>query len=221
MSWKRAAPLSGIGFVVLFIAGVAVSSVPGNTASDKAWLAAYATHAKQAQHLATGVLLVLAGLSLMSFFVYLWTETNAARPVQHRSPLPIVAAGVSAAAIATGGVAMAASSGSSLLFSQPIPGADVLRLSNDLGFAMVSVAGMLAASLSIVTVSTQARAVGLFGRGLTRLSAVVAVVLLASVVFVPIVALLIWMVIVAVVLMRRQARTEPVAAYHPAVSSHA
>lgn len=71
MSLKRAAPFSGIAFVVLFIASIIVSSVPKDTAGDKAWIAAYATHAKQAGHLATGVLLVLAALCLMSFLTHL------------------------------------------------------------------------------------------------------------------------------------------------------
>jgi hypothetical protein len=43
MSFKRAARFSGIAFIVLFIASVVVSSVPKDTAGDKAWLAAYAT----------------------------------------------------------------------------------------------------------------------------------------------------------------------------------
>ena len=50
---------------MFFLASVLVSTVPKDTASDGAWLAAYATHAKQAGHLATGVLLVIAALSLM------------------------------------------------------------------------------------------------------------------------------------------------------------
>jgi len=202
MTWRRVAPYSGIAFVVFFLAGVAVSSVPSNTASDKAWLAAYATHAKQAGHLATGVLLVIAALSLMSFLTDLWTRVVDARDPQAVSPLPVVAAGVSAACIAAGGILMAATSGSALLYSQPIPGADILRLGNDVGFAMVGVAGMLAAALSIACLSVQARAAGIFGTRLTRFSLAVAVVLLASVAFVPIVALPIWLVAVTVTLNR-------------------
>jgi hypothetical protein len=208
MSWKRAAPLSGIAFVVFFIAGVGVSSVPKDTATDKAWLAAFATHSKQAQHLATGVLLVLAALSLMSFLTYLWTRVCAAGQPRSFSPLPIIAAGVSAACIATGGVLMAGAAGSALLYSQPIPGADVLRLSNDVGFAMVSVAGMLAAALSIACIAVQARAAGVFGVSLARFSTIVAVVLLASIAFVPIVALLVWLIVVATTLMRKPAARE-------------
>ncbi len=202
MTWRRVAPHSGIAFVVFFLAGVAVSSVPRNSASDRAWVAAYATHAKQAEHLATGVLLVIAALSLMSFLTHLWTRVVEARDPQAVSPLPVVAAGVSAACIAAGGMLMAAASGSALLYSQPIPGADVLRFANDAGFAMVGVAGMLAAALSIACVSVQARAAGIFGARLARFSLAVAVVLLASVAFIPIVALPIWLVAVTVTLKR-------------------
>jgi hypothetical protein len=202
MNWRRVAPYTGIAFVVFFLASVAVSSVPSDTASDNAWRTAYATQSKQAGHLATGVLLVLAGLSLMSFLTYLWTRVVEARDSQAVSPLPVVAAGVSAACIAVGGVLMAAASGSALLYSQPIPGADVLRLGNDAGFAMVGVAGMLAAALSIACVSVQARAAGIFGARVTRFSLVVAVILLASVAFVPILALPIWLLAVTVTLNR-------------------
>ncbi|MFZ0040306.1 MAG: hypothetical protein WAK93_03300 [Solirubrobacteraceae bacterium] len=202
MNWRRVAPYSGVAFVVFFLASVVVSTVPSNTASDHAWLAAYATHAKQAGHLATGVLLVLAALSLMSFLTHVWTRVTEARDPQAVSPLPVVAAGVAAACIAVGGMLMAAPSGSALLYSQPIPGADILRLCNDVGFAMVGVAGMLTAAFSIACLSVQARAAGIFGARLARCSLAVAVVLLASVAFVPILALLIWLVAVTVTLNR-------------------
>lgn len=202
MSWRRVAPYSGVAFVVLFLAGVAVSSVPSNTASDHAWRAAYATHAKQAGHLATGVLLVIAALALMTFLTHIWTRVTDARGTYAVSPLPVVAAGVAAACIAAGGILMAATSGSALLYSQPLPGADTLRLTNDAGFAMVGVAGMLAAAFSIACLSAQARAAGIFTARLARFSLAVAVVLLASIAFVPIVALLIWMVTVTVTLNR-------------------
>ena len=71
---------------------------------------------------------------------------------------------------------MAAVSGSALLYSQPLPGADVLRLTDSLGFAIVSVAGMPAAAVSIAGVSLQARSAGVFSVRLTRLGLVVAAV---------------------------------------------
>jgi hypothetical protein len=202
MSSRRLAPLSGIAFAVFFLASVVASSVPKNTASDAKWVAAYATHGKQAGHLATGILLVLAGLSLMTFLTYLWRQVIATGGSDDLSPLPVVAAGVSAACIAAGGVLMAAPSGAALAFSQPIPGAELLRFANDVGFGMVGLGGMFAAAFSIACLSVQARTAGLFSPRLARLSQLVALVLLASIAFVPIVALVIWLVLVAVKLMR-------------------
>ena len=224
MNWRRVAPYSGIAFVVFFLASVVVSSVPKDTASDQAWRAAYATHAKQAGHLATGVLLVIAALSLMTFLTHIWTRVTEARDPRAVSPLPVVAAGVAAACIAAGGILMGAMSGSALLYSQPIPSAEILRLGNDVGFAMVGVAGMLAAALSIASLSVQARAAGIFGARLARFSLAVAVVLLASVAFLPIAALPIWLVAVTVTLTRRapaKSAVRPAAANEPAAPARA
>ncbi len=70
--------LSGLGFVAFFIAGVAASSPPANNAPDSRWIADYTGHDKQAGHLATGLLLVLAGLSLLTFLTGLWRGINRA-----------------------------------------------------------------------------------------------------------------------------------------------
>jgi len=203
---SRWAPLSGLAFVVFFIAGVAVSNAPADNASDKTWIAAYTGHAKQAGHLATGILLILAGLSLVTFLVALWTEIAAARRPVLTSPLPIVAAGVSAACIAVGGVLMAGISGSELIGSFPLPSVDLLRFSNDLGFAMVGVAGMLAAALSVACLSVQAHSAHLYGRRMMIFGLVVAVFLLGGIAFVPIIALLVWLLVASITLMRKVPR---------------
>jgi hypothetical protein len=146
---------------------------------------------------------VLAALSLMSFLTVLWTRISEARHPAPLSPLPLVAAGVSAACIAVGGVVMASISGSMLGTSSPMPSADLLRFSNGLGFALVGVAGMLAAALPVAHLSLLARFAGVFGRKLTVFGLAVAVVLLGAIAFVPIVALLIWLVIASITLLRR------------------
>ena len=170
MTVNRTAPLSGVAFIALFAASVGISNVPANTAPNSAWVEAYATHSDQARHLATGVCLVLAALALATFLTHLWTRVADARRPDLVNPLPVVAAGISAACIAAGGIMMAAASGSTLLFSQPIPGAPLLRLGNDLGFAMVGVAGMPAAALSIACLSIQARGAGVMTTRMMRFS---------------------------------------------------
>jgi hypothetical protein len=88
------------------------------------------------------------------------------------------------------------------VMSAPTPNADILRVCNDVGFIMVGIAGMLAASLSVVTITFQGRSTGQFGSRMTTFGIVVSVVLLAGAAFVPIVALLAWLVVVAITMLR-------------------
>jgi hypothetical protein len=205
--WRRWESLTGIGFVAFFIASVGASNPPAPSASDQAWVANYAGRSHEVRHLITGICLVIAALCLMSFLTMLWTRIAAARRPARLSSLPLAAAGVSAACIAVGGVLMGGMSGSMLFASAPEPSAQILRLGNDVGFAMVGLPGMLAAALCVACLSVSGHAVGLFGRGMSIFGLVVAVVLLAALAFVPVFAFLIWMVVAAVMVMRNGAAT--------------
>jgi hypothetical protein len=107
--------------------------------------------------------------------------------------------------MAVGGILMAAPSASPLLFSGPVPGGEVLRLANGLGFGSAGVAGMLAAALAISGLAVQGRSVGFFGARMYRITLAVAVLLVFSLLFVPIVGLLIWSAVVSVRLAREPA----------------
>jgi hypothetical protein len=187
---------TGIAFPVLFAAGVLVSSPPADDASNAKWLTNYTGHSEQARHLATGLLLVLAGLSLAAFLTALWRRIRVGRP--DTSAFPLVAAAVSGACISAGGVVMGYVSGGELIGKYPLPSADLLRLSNDLGFALVGVAGMLATAAAVAVLSAQGRAAGLFGRKTYVLGIVTSVALLAALAFIPIIVLLLWSLVVAV-----------------------
>ena len=162
------------------------SNPPADNASNARWIANYTGSSEQARHLLTGVLLVLAGLCLAAFFTALWRRIREVTP--SLSPLPLVAAASSAACIAAGGVVMAFVSGGELLGKYPLPSAEVLRLSNDLGFALVGVAGMLAASLAVVCLNIQANAAGVIGRKTYVFGVIVAIALLFGMLFVPVIA---------------------------------
>ncbi len=187
---------TGIAFPLLFIASIAASNPPADNASNATWIANYTGTTQQIRHLATGVLLVLAGLCLAAFLTALWRRIRDLAP--SISPLPLVAAAAAAACIGSGGVVMAFVSGGELIGKYPLPSADVLRLSSDLGFALVGVAGMLAAALAVVCLSVQGKSAAIIGRKTHLLGVIVSIVLLAGAAFIPVFALLIWTALIAI-----------------------
>ncbi|MBV9594007.1 MAG: hypothetical protein JO147_09490, partial [Actinobacteria bacterium] len=191
----RATTLTGIGFIVFFAGSVVSSNPPSANASDVEWVASYTGHSNQLSHLTTGALLILAALSLMTFLTGMWQRISTARPAGTISPLPLIAAGVAATCIATGGTLMAYISGSELAGTYPLPSADLLRLSNGLGFIMTGIPGMAAVALCLAVLAYQARAAAVFGRNMAIFTWIVAGVLLLSFLFAPILALVLWIVV--------------------------
>lgn len=189
--------LAGVGFIVFFVAGVISSSPPSDNASDATWIASYTSTGHDWSHVASGVFLILAGLSLMGFLVGMWRYLNGAHQagLSAASPLPLVAAGVAATCMATGGILMGYVPGSELLGSYPLPSVDLLRMSNDLGFVLTGVPGMIATALCLAVLAAQGRAAGVFGAKMAAFTRIVAVVLLLGFLFLPIVALLVWVVV--------------------------
>jgi hypothetical protein len=200
--------LAGLGFIVLFLAGMVASSPPANSASNAQWVANYTGHGNQWSHLGSGVFLILAALSLMIFLTGMWQRVRNARPDAAISPLPLVAGGVGAACMAFGGLIMAYVSGSELSGAYPLPSADLLRFSNGLGFAVTAIPGMAANALCIAVLAVQARRVGVFGPRMAVFTWIVAAILLLSILFVPIAALMLW-IVVCLVGARRSRQAEP------------
>ncbi|HVC69253.1 MAG TPA: hypothetical protein VNC61_03210 [Acidimicrobiales bacterium] len=205
---SRLGALAGPAFAVLFVLSVVVSSPPANNASDATWTANYSGHGHQIQHVATGLLLVLAGLCLMTFLTTLWRRI-ADRRTEPTSPLALVAAGAASACISAGGVLMATVSASELTGSYSLPGADVLRLTNDVGFGLVAVGGMWATALAVAVLSAQGKTADVIGPRMATFGWVVAVLLVFSLLFLPIIALLIWALVVGVSVFRERNTAEP------------
>jgi hypothetical protein len=204
-SVRRLEPYAGIAYVVFFVASLMVSNPPADNASDSLWIARYTGHSEQAGHLATAFLLVLAGLALMTFLVALWRRIAEADPASSPSRLPIAAAGTAAALMGAGGIVMGYISGGELLGSYPLPSAELLRMSNDLGFALAGVAGSLAAAVAVATLSVQGYAAGVFGAKMRVFGIIAALLLLLAIFFAPIVALLAWVLTAAISWIRHPA----------------
>lgn len=199
----RADTLAGIGFIVFFVGGVVSSHPPADGAPNAQWVANYTGNGNLYSHVLSGVFLILAALCLMAFLTGMWQRVSSARPAGTTSPLPLVAAGVTATLMAFGGTLMAYIAGSELSGSYPLPSADLLRLSNGLGFLVTGIPGMAATALCITVLAVQARRAGLFGQRMAVFTWIVAAILLAGYLFVPIIALLAW-IVVAIVTARRQ-----------------
>lgn len=204
-SARRWEPYAGIAYVVLFVASLVVSNPPADTASDPIWIARYTGHSEQAGHLATAFLLLLAGLALMTFLVALWRRIAEADPTSSPSRLPIAAAGTAAALMGAGGMVMGYISGGELIGHYALPSADLLRMSNDLGFALAGVAGSLAAAVAVATLSVQGHAAGVFGAKMRAAGIITALLLLFAIFFAPIIALLAWVLTAAIMWIRHPA----------------
>lgn len=207
-SVRRWEPYAGIAYVVFFVASLLVSNPPADNASDGTWIARYTGHSEQAGHLATAFLLLLAGLALMTFLVALWRRIAEVHPAESPSRLPIAAAATAAALIGAGGMVMGYISGGEIVGKYPLPGADLLRMSNDLGFALAGVAGSWAAAVAVATLSVQGHAAGVFGTKMRAAGIITAVALLLSMLFIPIVALLAWVLTAAIIWIRKPAAIE-------------
>jgi hypothetical protein len=195
----RMAPLLGIVYAVLFFVAFLLENTPDDDASDAKWTNYFASSGHRTQIIVAAFLFVVAAACMAAFMSTLWSRLGSAG----RNPLGLVAAGTGAAAIAIGGTFTAVIPGAMAFGSLREPSADLLRVSSDMGYPVISVAGMIALAVAIAVLSVQARDAGLFGSRLTIFSLVLAVITLASVLFFPLLAMLIWFIVVSVVLMRR------------------
>jgi hypothetical protein len=208
-SLRRLEPYAGIAYVVFFVASMLASNPPADSASDSIWIARYTGHSEQAGHLATAFLLLLAGLSLMTFLVALWRRIAEVNPDVQLSRLPLAAAGAAAALMGAGGMVMGYISGGEIAGRYPLPSVDLLRMSNDLGFALAGVGGSWAAAVAIAALSVQGHTAGVFGTKMRAAGIITAVALLFALLFVPLVALFAWVLVAAVSWIRHPAAIAP------------
>ena len=89
-----------------------------------------------------------------------------------------------------------------------MPSVDLLRMSNDLGFALAGIAGSWAAAVAVATLSVQGHTAGVFGTKMRAAGIITAVALLFSMLFVPILALLAWILTASIMWIREPAAIE-------------
>lgn len=202
--WTRWESLTGLGFVVLFVAGLLSTTSLQDNDPNSRWLQDYASRGNQVRILVAGFLVVLASLCLIAFVASMWSRIAQARRPEATSPLPLVAGGIGAAGIALGGVFAASVPGAMIFGHLRLPGADILRLTMDLFFPAVTIAGMFGVALAIAGLAVQAHRAGLFSRRFAVVGVVVGVLTLSSFMFLPMAVPVIWFLIVSIILLRRQ-----------------
>ena len=202
--WLPALP--GALFVVAFVVSFFMINTPNDNDSNAKWVNYFADRGHQVQVLISGFLLVIAGMSLLTFLTRLYARVNAGRANQDRDPLPLVAAAAAGGLFAAGGVVAATIPGAMIFSSLRVPSADVLRLTGDMSYPFFTVGGGFASAVAIVTMTWAAQRSGYFGRALGIFSYVAAAAAVASFMFFPLAVVLVWVLVVSVVMARRPAR---------------
>jgi hypothetical protein len=197
--------LAGLLFAVVFVVGVAASSPPNPDAPNAKWIADYTGHSNQVGHLVSGLALVVCGVALMVFITGLWRRIAAQSSGGTPNPLPAIASAAAAACFVVGGLIMGWISGTELGGAYPLPSADLLRMSNELGFVMVGIGAMAAMSVALIGIAMQGHAVGLFGSKLRTATIVVGILVLAGETFVPVIIFVLWVAVVSIYLLRQPA----------------
>jgi uncharacterized membrane protein YhaH (DUF805 family) len=203
---NRWGAIAGLVFFVLFVLGFILSGgTPEYDASDREWVEWFEDDGNTDLQVVSMFLLVAAALALLCFLAVLTRRLRATNRPELVN-LAIGAGLVLAAMIIVGGIAMAQVS-AAITFGDdyPIPNADVLRQSEQIGFGVALLGGGWAAALLVGVASLAARGTDLLPRWLVTAGYVAAVLLLVSVFFIPLALLPLWVLAVSIVMLRRPA----------------
>ena len=193
--------LAGLAFAGLFLIGLTISATPDYGASDGEWTSWFEDSGNRTLQLVSLFALVAASLCFVVFLAGLVHRLGGLRANDPWSLVLVGAGVVFVAATAIGAVGVNQVSGA-ITFGggpdeYPIPNADVLRQSEQLGFGIGLIVGGWAAALTVLSTSL----LGLRTRGFPRWLAisgfVASAVLLLSAFFLPLVLLVLWAIAVS------------------------
>jgi hypothetical protein len=195
----------GIVFVVLFVAGFMTFSTPDSNSNTAKWAKWWNDSGHRAGAVVGAYLMVLAVLAFVWFLWSLHRRVGGGGSV----PAGMMATfGSTFAGLALVSALMrAAIPGGNVFGDMPIPaGADLARQLDNLGFAVLLVAGALSAGAFLAVASYLARASDALPGWLTIAGYVVAVLQLAAGLFFPFILFILWVLVASIVLLRRESR---------------
>lgn len=205
---SRWAGIAGIGFAVLALVGFITAGGPNYNESDQTWAAWFQDSNHRSAQI-TGMFLVLASvLLLVVFFTTLRRQAVAAGGSAQASAIAGPAGIMVATTVAVGTVIHNEVS-AAMQFAPnnfPVPGADILRTLDNLGFGVGVVAAGFAAALFVGSLAHTLRNTAIVPGWLVTAGYVVAVLLLFSFTFFPLFLLPLWVLIAGIAVMARATR---------------
>lgn len=205
---SRWAGIAGIGFAVLAVVGFIIAGGPNYNESDQKWVAWFQESGHRSAQIA-GMFLVLAALLLLVvFFATLRRRAVAAGGSAAASAL-VGVAGTMLATIVSVGTAIHNGVSGAVQFapnSFPVPGADVLRTLDNLGFGVGVTASGFAAALFVASLAHTLRGTAIVPGWLVTAGYVVGVLLLFSFAFFPLFLLPLWVLMAGIAVVARAGR---------------
>lgn len=192
----------GIVFVVLFVAGFMVFSTPNSGKDTAKWQRWWTDSGHRVSAVIGAYLMVLAVLAFVWFMSSLRD-----RFADGGGPM-VTFGGLFVAMVLISALIRAAIPGAKIFGNTPVPGGDFARQFDQVGFALLLVAGALSAGAFTAFASYAAHRDAVLPNWLTIAGYVVAVLQLAAGIFFPFVLFVLWVLVVSIVLLRRGATAE-------------
>jgi drug/metabolite transporter (DMT)-like permease len=197
----RLGPWMGIAFVVLFVAGFLLFNTPDDNASQTKWDAWWTSSSHRATALVAAYLMVLG---TMAFVAFMW---NLGQRFRARAGAPTTFGTLFVALALVSALIRAAIPGGKQFGSMAIPTGNYASQFDNIGQALLLVAGAISAGAFLVTASYWARRYGVLPNWLTVSGYVVGVLQLAAALFFPFALFPIWVLVASIVLIKRDSRT--------------
>ncbi|HEV3450844.1 MAG TPA: hypothetical protein VG869_06520 [Acidimicrobiia bacterium] len=197
----------GVAFVVLFVAGTFAIPMP----SDNKKTAEWAKWWTDSGHRAGAI--VGAYLTVLGVLAFIWFASSLRDRFGEGGRLMFTFGSIFAALALVSVMVRVSIPGAKQFGSTPVPaGGDLARQFDQIGFALLLVAGALAAGLFVGMASHLARRSGTLPGWLTIAGYVVAVLQLVASFFFPFLLFLLWVLVASIVLLRRATRAKTTAA---------
>ena len=196
---SRVGTWMGIAFVVLFVAGFGAIPTPSNNKNTAQWAQWWNDSGHRAGAIVGAYLMVLGALA------FVWFASSLRDQFGEGGRLMFTFGSMFAVIAVVSIMVRVSIPGAKQFGSTPLPaGGDLPRQFDQIGYAMLLVAGALAAGLFVGMASHLARRSGALPGWLTVAGYVVAVLQLAASLFFPFLLFLLWVFVASIVLMRRR-----------------